>query len=95
MYRVERAKSSRSRCNAQGSARMCDGSIAKDALRVGWMNSETGTYGGWVNLSCWRVPNRVWLGLPSPETSSEAAITEAPRSMAAALINESLRTTTC
>jgi hypothetical protein len=70
MYRVERAKSNRSRCMAKGNARsaMClkDDCIEKDELRVGWMNMESGSYQNWVHLKCWRVPNRVWLGLPDP-----------------------------
>ena len=51
-YRVERAKSSRARCSAQGSARFCssDDCIDKDSLRVGWLNSESGAYGGWVSI---------------------------------------------
>ena len=57
MYCVERAKSGRSRCQAKGSAQspQCsrDDLIAKDELRVGWLNSESGTYGGWVRLGCW------------------------------------------
>ena len=56
MYRVERAKSGRSRCQAKGSAQspQCsrDDLIAKDELRVGWLNSETGSYGGWVHVGC-------------------------------------------
>ena len=103
MYRVERAKSGRSRCQAKGSAQSAecarDDLIAKGELRVGWLNSESGTYGGWVRLGCnpnpspsptpnptptpsqvrlgcWRVPNRVWLGLPNPDTCTERAAFE-------------------
>ena len=47
MYRVEPAKSSRSNCQAKGSAKCClDERIEQGALRVGWFNSESGTYGG-------------------------------------------------
>ena len=59
MYRVERAKSGRSRCRAWGGAAadvFADDCIAKDALRVGWFNQETGTYVNWVHLTCWRCP---------------------------------------
>jgi hypothetical protein len=28
------------------------------------MNKEAGSYGRWCHLQCWRVPSRVWLGLP-------------------------------
>ena len=51
MYHVERAKSSRSRCQAKGSAQSSncgrDDFISKDELRVGWMSSESGMYGSW------------------------------------------------
>ena len=92
MYRVERAKSGRSRCQAKGSAQSAecarDDLIAKGELRVGWLNSESGTYGGWVRLGCWRVPNRVWLGLPNPDTCTErAAFERALRSMGAVLLS--------
>ena len=54
-YRVERARSARSRCQAKGAAQCCaDDLIPKDELRVGWLNAESGTYGGWVHLRCWR-----------------------------------------
>ena len=78
MYRIEPAKSGRSRCCAKGAARRClsggvaeDEFIAKDDLRVGWFNKETGTYCNWVHLKCWRVPNRVWLGLPDPSRKGD------------------------
>ena len=92
MYRVERSKSSRSRCGAKGSAQSTscsiDDVIAKDELRVGWMNDETGTYGGWVHLRCWRVPNRVWLGLPDPAVCNDAAkFQKALRSMGGVLLS--------
>lgn len=71
-YRVEPAKSDRSKCSAKGSAKKCaDSCIPKGALRVGWLNAETGTYGRWANLGCWRVPSKVWLGLPDPEACAE------------------------
>jgi hypothetical protein len=41
--------------------------ITKGDLRIGWVNDQTGTYGGWKHLRCWRVPHKVWLGLPDPE----------------------------
>lgn len=91
MYRVERAKSNRSRCCAKppGRSPLCfsDECIEKDALRVGWMNSETGAYGGWVHLKCWRVPNRVWLGLPDPATCTDVSkFASALRSMGGVLL---------
>ena len=69
MYRVELAKSGRSKCRAKGSAKKCDADsvIAKAEIRVGSLNEDTGTYWNWKHLQCWRVPNRVWLGVPDPE----------------------------
>ena len=92
MYRVERAKSARSHCQAKGSAQasQCsrDDLISKDELRVGWLNSESGTYGGWVHLGCWRVPNRVWLGLPDPiKCSDVGAFQSALRGMGSVLLS--------
>ena len=92
MYRVERAKSSRGRCSAKGAAKhpQCnsDDCIEKDSLRVGWMNSESGTYGGWVHLKCWRVPNRVWLGLPNPSVCEDLKrFVSALRSMSGVLLS--------
>lgn len=72
IYRVEPAKSHRSKCTAKGAAKKCDGCIEKGALRVGYLNIETGTYGSWKNLSCWRVPSKVWLGLPDPDKVSDS-----------------------
>ena len=94
-YRVERARSSRSRCRAQGTARRCsdDDYIEKEALRVGWLDSEAGTYGGWVHLRCWRVPNRVWLGLqrcrpgPTSDQLDRLSVAAALRSMGAVLLS--------
>lgn len=28
--------------------------IGKGEIRIGWMNGQSGTYGGWVHLRCWR-----------------------------------------
>jgi len=67
-YRVEPAKSNRSACQAKGKAKHCaDPGIDRGELRAGWMNMESGTYGRWVHLGCWRVPAKVWLGLPDPD----------------------------
>lgn len=64
-YRVEVAKSGRSRC--QGSRRQGEEAvlIEKGALRVGFV-TEAGTYGMWCRLCVWRVPSKIWLGLPDP-----------------------------
>jgi hypothetical protein len=41
------------------------------------MNIESGSYGGWMHLNCWRVPFKVWTGLPDPSKDSNAAHFEA------------------
>lgn len=68
-YRVELAKSGRSRCQARGTRKQCQEDppfIEKGALRVGFM-TEAGTYGMFCHLCCWRVPSKIWLGLPDPK----------------------------
>ena len=94
VYRVELAKSGRSRCAQKGNtARQCgappsDGGappaaldpslIPKGAVRVGSVNLKAGTYGRWMHLGCWRVPKRVWLGLPrGPDLRDAAAVAAA------------------
>mmetsp|Transcript_75911 Transcript_75911/g.143096 ORF Transcript_75911/g.143096 Transcript_75911/m.143096 type:complete len:465 (+) Transcript_75911:73-1467(+) len=67
-YRVELARSNRSRCQARGTRKQCDHDppfIEKGMLRVGFM-LESGSYGLWVHLGCWRVPSKIWQGLPDP-----------------------------
>lgn len=69
-YRVELAKSKRSKCTQRGSAKHCPPGgegIAKGDIRVGSLDAEAGVYGRFVHLACWRVPHRVWLGLPNPQ----------------------------
>ena len=81
-YRVELAKSGRSRCKATGKFKACNANptpadepstdlvdltvkpemIRQGEVRVGWMNEDSGTYGGWKHLRCWRVPNKVRTG---------------------------------
>ncbi|KNC79551.1 hypothetical protein SARC_08051 [Sphaeroforma arctica JP610] len=64
-YRMETAKTGRSKCNAKGKAKHCTiPFIPIDEVRVGVMDAVSGSYGRWVHLHCWRVPGRVWLGLP-------------------------------
>lgn len=67
-YRVELAKSGRSQCKATGAA--CkhgdDAFIEQGSIRFGSMDEESGTYGRWRHLSCWRVPYKIWSGLPDP-----------------------------
>ena len=31
------------------------------------INALSGSFGRWHHLSCWRVPMKIWLGLPSPK----------------------------
>ena len=77
-YRVERARSNRSSCCQTGNAKSClDASIAQGEVRIGSLDSEAGTYGRWIHLRCWRVPSKVWLGLPDPATCKDAARFEA------------------
>lgn len=67
-YRVELAKSGRSRCQARGTKKKCDQDppfIEKGDLRVGFI-TESGGYGMFCHLCCWRVPSKIWLGLPDP-----------------------------
>eukprot|EP00930_Biecheleria_cincta_P023597 TRINITY_DN17028_c0_g3_i1.p1 TRINITY_DN17028_c0_g3~~TRINITY_DN17028_c0_g3_i1.p1 ORF type:complete len:432 (+),score=85.61 TRINITY_DN17028_c0_g3_i1:29-1297(+) len=68
-YRLELAKSGRSRCMAQGGKKACTEDppfIEKGCVRIGFMQT-TGSYGRWVHLQCWRIPSKIWLGLPNPE----------------------------
>ena len=75
IYRTEQAKSGRSKCSQKGKkAKRCsDELIDKGAVRVGTMNMEAGAYGRWVHVQCWRVPSKVWLGLPDPAACSDKA----------------------
>jgi len=59
-YRVELAKSGRSRCQKSNDF------IEKGEVRVGFL-TEAGTYGLFCHLNYWRVPSKVWLGLPDPK----------------------------
>ena len=87
-YRVELAKSNRSSCCQTGNAKHClDESIAKGEVRIGSIDSDAGCYGRWVHLKCWRVPSKVWLGLPDPDKCTDAKRFEAALvSMSAVLI---------
>ena len=87
-YRVELARSNRSSCCQQGNAKHClDPSIDQGEVRIGSMDSESGAYGRWMHLKCWRVPSKVWLGLPDPDKELDAAKFEAALvSMSAVII---------
>ena len=73
LYRVELAKSGRSRCKQKGTAKKCDeeGFIPKGEVRIGVMDKESGTYGRWCHLPCWRVASKIWQGLPDPDTCQD------------------------
>lgn len=68
-YKVELAKSGRSKCSQRTkSAKRCsptDPIISKGDIRIGSIDEISGSYGRWVHLACWRVPSRIWLGLPA------------------------------
>ncbi|CAN0589036.1 unnamed protein product, partial [Ectocarpus sp. 12 AP-2014] len=66
-YKVELARSGRSKCTQRTqSARRCADEgplIGKGEIRVGSLDAQSGSYGRWVHLKCWRVPSRIWMGL--------------------------------
>lgn len=64
-YKVELARSARSRCQKTKTF------IEKGQVRIGFM-LESGGYGLWVHLNSWRVPSKVWLGLPDPAKTRDA-----------------------
>lgn len=76
LYRVEPAKSGRSRCAKCKATQKTkkykenpfpiDEAIQKGDVRVGSLDGEYGGYARWNHLDCWRVPTRVWMGLPNP-----------------------------
>ena len=70
-YRVEPAKSDRSTCTAKHKASCGEQKIPKGALRVGQINLEAGSYTRWVRLGCWRIPAKIWEGLPDPSLGRE------------------------
>lgn len=75
-YRVVLAKSARSKCNQKTpSARKCaaGATIPKNAVRVGSINLESGSYGRWCHVECWRVPAAVWMGLPDLDQCQDYA----------------------
>mmetsp|Transcript_6153 Transcript_6153/g.9572 ORF Transcript_6153/g.9572 Transcript_6153/m.9572 type:complete len:533 (+) Transcript_6153:27-1625(+) len=79
-YRVELAKSSYSQCvkclahNKRASVSADDKrqvEINQNALRIGSVMPDSGTYSRWVHLKCWRVPSRIWKGLPDPDKEKQ------------------------
>jgi hypothetical protein len=80
LYKVELAKSGRSKCVQRGKeAKKCDfpNFIEKGTIRVGSINLESGSYGRWSHLMCWRVPSKIWEGLPDPDICKDDAKFEA------------------
>jgi hypothetical protein len=66
LYKVELAKSGRSKCAQKGSAKKCvDPLISKVEVRVGSIDTESGSYGRWNHLKCWRVASKVFSPFPS------------------------------
>lgn len=73
-YRTELARSDRGMCKESKSKNpKCNGHIAKGVIRVGSYSKDTGTYMYWAHLGCWRVPLKVWSGLPDPEVETDPA----------------------
>lgn len=71
-YRVEPARSNRSSCSAKNGAKKCsDANIAMGEVRIGRMNKESGTYGYWTHIPCWRVASKIWKGLPDPDVCTD------------------------
>jgi NAD-dependent DNA ligase len=78
IYRVEAAKSARSLCRQKGKAKKCgEGEkIAKNDVRIGSIDEKTGSHSRWVHLNCWRVPSKIWLGVPNPEECDDPKMFE-------------------
>eukprot|EP00752_Nemacystus_decipiens_P004579 g4179.t1 len=74
-YKVELARSNRSKCNGTKTARQCteDGLIGKGEIRIGSLDAQAGSYARWVHLECWRVPSRIWQGLPQDDADRSIA----------------------
>ena len=75
-YRVELARSNRSscvKCTEKNKRADKKGEptvsciIEKDAVRFGSIDPESGTYTRWIHLDCWRVPMKIWKGVPDPD----------------------------
>lgn len=85
-YKVELARSGRSKCvQRTKSAKRCppnDPIIDKGEIRIGSIDAFSGSYGRWVHLACWRVPSRIWLGLPA-DSSGRDSVAEFEAALAA------------
>lgn len=76
-YRVELAKSGRSKCKQTSKiGKKCgaDTSIGQGEIRCGSLDDESGGYGRWHHLKCWRVPAKVWLGIPDPDECDDTEL---------------------
>jgi hypothetical protein len=78
LYRVEPAKSARSLCRQTGKAKKCSKGekIQRDVVRIGSLDEKSGSHCRWVHLDCWRVPSKVWLGVPDPEECDDPKMFE-------------------
>jgi NAD-dependent DNA ligase len=80
LYRVEGAKSGRSKCVQKGKAKSCgsgeEQKIPKGDVRIGSIDKDSGSHGRWVHLNCWRVPSKVWLGVPDPKECDDPKMFE-------------------
>jgi hypothetical protein len=76
-YKVEAAKSDRSKCVTKSESIGCrhgqDPLIAKGDVRFGSLDLESGGYGRWHHLTCWRIPASIWLGLPDPDVCLDSS----------------------
>ena len=75
-YRVELARSGRSscvKCTEKNKRAVKKGeptilcTIDQGAVRFGSIDPESGTYTRWIHLDCWRVPMKIWKGVPDPD----------------------------
>lgn len=83
-YRVEKAKTSRSKCKSKTGKQMCEGVIPQDSIRVGSLDEKAGSFGRWHHLTSvetrgvggpckgWRVPKKVWSGLTNPSDLNQS-----------------------
>lgn len=81
IYRVELAKSSRSACQK------CKKTIDEGTIRAGWMDPITGSYGRWCHIGCWKVPSKIWLGLPVGLANDVASVVAALSQMGGVLLS--------
>ncbi len=76
MVTVKRAKSERGKKDASTgreieAAAATFGRIAKRAIRIAILDRESGSFGRFRHLNCWRVPKVVWFCMPEPNFCRE------------------------